>query len=82
MINGAATRVPTTDTLTLTIDTSGYVSFIYAASSLATPSLLLSLHNGSFSTIDPTGAVIKKPVAITKSDHLTSTTCVDARCKT
>ena len=82
IINGAVTQVSLSDTPTLTTDASGYVSFIHAVSSLASPSLTLTLPDGSVSTIDPTGTVVGKLASITQPAQLTNATYVDATGKT
>ena len=67
--------VATTDTLTLTTDPSGYLNFIHAISSLATPSLTLILPDKTLITIDPTGEVVK---TLAGQPDLNSATYVDA----
>ena len=75
VINGTVTPVATTDTLTLTTDPSGYVTFVHAISSLATPSLTLTLPDNSSITIDATGGVVNK---LAGQPDLNSATYVDA----
>jgi hypothetical protein len=82
IINGSATTVATRDRLTLTTDSQGYVSFIHPVSSLATPSITVTLPDGSTAAIDPTGAVAQRLSGITRGDQLLRAQYVDAAGRT
>jgi hypothetical protein len=82
IINGATISVSTSDTVQLKTDRGGYVNIIHAVSTLATPKLALTLPDGSSSTIDPTGTVVKTLAGITSPDHLTDATYTDGNGQT